>query len=32
MLEALSISGQEASFAAEAWKAAYRATKVLGWI
>ena len=32
LLTAPSISGQEASFAAEAWKAAYTEAKALGWL
>ncbi|ODS00133.1 hypothetical protein AUC68_03205 [Methyloceanibacter methanicus] len=32
LLEAPSISGHEASFAAEAWKAAYSEAKALGWL
>ena len=32
ILNAPSISGREASFAAEAWKAAYSEAKALGWL
>lgn len=32
LLVAPDISGQEASFAAEAWKAAYSEAKALGWL
>jgi len=32
LLTAPDISGQEASFAAEAWKAAYSEAKALGWL
>ncbi len=32
ILSAPSISGHEASFAAEAWKAAYSEAKALGWL